>query len=186
MTWKMVFNQLFPRLKERRSSGWHPVRGGEQQMLSAITRALMSHPKLMMLDELPPWAWLLNYVDQVFGIVMSPQSGTTILLVEQNAVVKGPAGSPTAPMSWKNRLHHPGGHRPRAGQVRRGPQGLPRAADRYPFSIYKAYTPLHRPCGGVFCVCRKRQLHGCCMMALGWVSCWGPVSARPFCASSPG
>ena len=79
----MVFN-YFPRLKERRKQVAGTLSGGEQQML-AMSRALMSHPKLMMLDE-PSMGLAPIIVDQVFGIIKElHKSGTTILLVEQNA-----------------------------------------------------------------------------------------------------
>ncbi len=74
----------FPRLKERRKQVAGTLSGGEQQML-AMSRALMSHPKLMMLDE-PSMGLAPIIVDQVFGIIKElHKSGTTILLVEQNA-----------------------------------------------------------------------------------------------------
>ena len=80
---EMVFN-YFPRLKERRKQVAGTLSGGEQQML-AMSRALMSHPKLMMLDE-PSMGLAPIIVDQVFGIITElHKSGTTILLVEQNA-----------------------------------------------------------------------------------------------------
>lgn len=75
---------LFPRLKEREKQlGWS-LSGGEQQML-AMSRALMSHPKLMMLDE-PSMGLAPILVDQIFDIIKElHKAGTTILLVEQNA-----------------------------------------------------------------------------------------------------
>ena len=74
----------FPRLKERRKQIAGTLSGGEQQML-AMSRALMAHPKLMMLDE-PSMGLAPIIVDQVFGIIKElHKSGTTILLVEQNA-----------------------------------------------------------------------------------------------------
>ena len=80
---EMVFD-YFPRLKERRRQIAGTLSGGEQQML-AMSRALMSHPKLMMLDE-PSMGLAPIIVDQVFGIIKElHKSGTTILLVEQNA-----------------------------------------------------------------------------------------------------
>ena len=80
---EMVFN-YFPRLKERRKQVAGTLSGGEQQML-AMSRALMSQPKLMMLDE-PSMGLAPIIVDQVFGIIKElHKSGTTILLVEQNA-----------------------------------------------------------------------------------------------------
>ena len=79
----MVFN-YFPRLKERRKQIAGTLSGGEQQML-AMSRALMSHPKLMMLDE-PSMGLAPILVDQIFEIIKElHRNGTTILLVEQNA-----------------------------------------------------------------------------------------------------
>ena len=79
----MVFN-YFPRLKERRKQIAGTLSGGEQQML-AMSRALMSHPKLMMLDE-PSMGLAPLLVDQIFEIIKDLHAaGTTILLVEQNA-----------------------------------------------------------------------------------------------------
>ena len=79
----MVFN-YFPRLKERRKQIAGTLSGGEQQML-AMSRALMSHPKLMMLDE-PSMGLAPILVDQIFDIIKElHKAGTTILLVEQNA-----------------------------------------------------------------------------------------------------
>ena len=74
----------FPRLKERRKQIAGTLSGGEQQML-AMGRALMSAPKLMMLDE-PSMGLAPILVEQIFGIIETlHKSGTTILLVEQNA-----------------------------------------------------------------------------------------------------
>ena len=79
----MVFD-LFPRLKERRHQVAGTLSGGEQQML-AMSRALMSHPKLIMLDE-PSMGLAPILVDQIFDMIKTlHQAGTTILLVEQNA-----------------------------------------------------------------------------------------------------
>lgn len=78
-----VFN-YFPRLEERRKQIAGTLSGGEQQML-AMSRALMSHPKLMMLDE-PSMGLAPILVDQIFDIIKELHAaGTTILLVEQNA-----------------------------------------------------------------------------------------------------
>ena len=78
-----VFEQ-FPRLKERRKQIAGTLSGGEQQML-AMGRALMSDPKLLMLDE-PSMGLAPILVEQVFDIISElHKAGTTILLVEQNA-----------------------------------------------------------------------------------------------------
>ncbi len=75
---------LFPRLLERKKQIAGTLSGGEQQML-AMGRALMSHPKLMMLDE-PSMGLAPILVEQVFTIIRQlHEEGTTILLVEQNA-----------------------------------------------------------------------------------------------------
>jgi branched-chain amino acid transport system ATP-binding protein len=74
----------FPRLKERRNQIGGTLSGGEQQML-AMGRALMSHPKLLMLDE-PSMGLAPILVEQIFDIIKElHKAGTTILLVEQNA-----------------------------------------------------------------------------------------------------
>ena len=74
----------FPRLKERIKQNAGTLSGGEQQML-AIGRALMSRPRLMMLDE-PSLGLAPNLVTEIFDIVNDISAeGTTVLLVEQNA-----------------------------------------------------------------------------------------------------
>ncbi|MDK2885683.1 MAG: branched-chain amino acid transport system ATP-binding protein [Thermosipho sp. (in: thermotogales)] len=76
---------LFPRLKERISQLGGTLSGGEQQML-AISRALMSKPQLIMMDE-PSLGLAPVLVDEVFDVIKKINSeGTTVLLVEQNAV----------------------------------------------------------------------------------------------------
>ena len=78
-----VFEQ-FPRLKERRKQVAGTLSGGEQQML-AMGRALMSNPKLLILDE-PSMGLAPILVEQIFDIIKNlHKAGTTILLVEQNA-----------------------------------------------------------------------------------------------------
>ena len=74
----------FPRLKERRKQIAGTLSGGEQQML-AMGRALMSHPKLLMMDE-PSMGLAPILVEQIFEIIADlHREGSTILLVEQNA-----------------------------------------------------------------------------------------------------
>jgi len=76
--------ELFPILEERRRQAGGLLSGGEQQQL-AIARALMSHPKLLLLDE-PSLGLSPTMVDQIFVLIRSlHERGTTILLVEQNA-----------------------------------------------------------------------------------------------------
>ena len=76
--------ERFPRLKERRKQMAGTLSGGEQQML-AMGRAMMSHPKMLMLDE-PSMGLAPLLVEEIFELIkLLNESGTTILLVEQNA-----------------------------------------------------------------------------------------------------
>ena len=80
---EMVYKR-FPRLEERKNQMAGTLSGGEQQML-AMGRALMSHPKIILMDE-PSMGLSPILVNEIFDIIQSvSESGTTVLLVEQNA-----------------------------------------------------------------------------------------------------
>lgn len=82
-TLEMVYTK-FPRLKERKNQLAGTLSGGEQQML-AMGRALMSHPKIILMDE-PSMGLSPIFVNEIFNIIQEVSaSGTTVLLVEQNA-----------------------------------------------------------------------------------------------------
>jgi branched-chain amino acid transport system ATP-binding protein len=78
--------ELFPRLQERRTQKAGTMSGGEQQMC-AIGRALMARPKLLLLDE-PSLGLAPIFVERIFDIIKQiNEQGTSILLVEQNALM---------------------------------------------------------------------------------------------------
>ena len=82
-TLEMVYKR-FPRLKERKNQVAGTLSGGEQQML-AMGRALMSHPKIILMDE-PSMGLSPLFVNEIFDIIKEVSAnGTTVLLVEQNA-----------------------------------------------------------------------------------------------------
>lgn len=82
-TLEMVYKR-FPRLEERKNQLAGTLSGGEQQML-AMGRALMSHPKIILMDE-PSMGLSPIFVNEIFDIIQKVSaSGTTVLLVEQNA-----------------------------------------------------------------------------------------------------
>lgn len=82
-TLQMVYDK-FPRLRERKNQEAGTLSGGEQQML-AMGRALMSHPKIILMDE-PSMGLSPIFVEEIFKIIREISAGgTTVLLVEQNA-----------------------------------------------------------------------------------------------------
>ncbi len=82
-TLRMVYDR-FPRLEERKNQMAGTLSGGEQQML-AMGRALMSHPSIILMDE-PSMGLSPIFVNEIFDIIQQvSKTGTTVLLVEQNA-----------------------------------------------------------------------------------------------------
>jgi branched-chain amino acid transport system ATP-binding protein len=123
-----VFEQ-FPRLKERRKQVAGTLSGGEQQML-AMGRALMSNPKLLMLDE-PSMGLAPILVEQIFDIIKNlHKAGTTILLVEQNAQAalsvadRGYVLETGKIVTTGTGAHRHGGHRRGASGERRHQEGV--------------------------------------------------------------
>ena len=91
----------FPRLEERKNQIAGTLSGGEQQML-AMGRALMSHPKIILMDE-PSMGLSPIFVNEIFDIIQEvSKSGTTVLLVEQNAKKAGKTRK-TSQTRWDRR-----------------------------------------------------------------------------------
>ena len=110
---------LFPRLKERRSQKAGTMSGGEQQML-AMGRALMARPTVLLLDE-PSMGLSPILTEQIFKIIAEINAqGTTILLVEQNALMALNVAAPR--LRAPDRPDHPGRH---GREPRRQPAGSP-------------------------------------------------------------
>ena len=114
---------LFPRLAERRKQAGGTLSGGEQQML-AIGRALMSRPKLLLLDE-PSMGLAPMLIQQIFDIITEiNQQGTTVLLVEQNA--QQALSRAHRGVRAGDRPDRQGGHRPGPAARPGDQRGVPR------------------------------------------------------------
>ncbi len=114
---------LFPRLKERRTQKAGTMSGGEQQML-AMGRALMAHPKIVLLDE-PSMGLSPILTEQIFKIIHEiNEQGTTVLLVEQNALMA--LNAATSRLRDPDRQDPARGQREESCRQRAGPPGLPR------------------------------------------------------------
>ena len=115
--------ELFPRLQERRDQKAGTMSGGEQQMC-AIGRALMARPKLLLLDE-PSLGLAPIFVERIFDIIRQiNEQGTSILLVEQNALMALDAARPR--LRARDRPHRARRQRRSAEDERAGAQDLPR------------------------------------------------------------
>ena len=113
---------LFPRLAERKNQKAGTLSGGEQQMC-AIGRALMARPKLLMLDE-PSMGLAPIFVEKIFEIIGEiNEQGTTILLVEQNALMALDAAR--AWLRARDRPRRPRRRREEPARERAGPQDVP-------------------------------------------------------------
>ena len=113
---------LFPRLKERAMQKGGTLSGGEQQML-ATARGLMANPKILLMDE-PSMGLAPVLVDQIFEIIKELNArGTTILLVEQNALIA--LGHRPPGLRAADRQHRPHRHRREPQGQRHGQEGLP-------------------------------------------------------------
>ena len=115
--------ELFPRLQERRDQKAGTMSGGEQQMC-AIGRALMARPKLLLLDE-PSLGLAPIFVERIFDIISQiNEQGTSILLVEQNALMALDARAPR--LRARDGPHRARRQRRGAEDERAGSQDLPR------------------------------------------------------------
>ena len=127
---------LFPRLKERRTQHAGTMSGGEQQML-AIGRALMSRPRVLLLDE-PSMGLAPKLIQQIFSIIVEiNQQGTTVLLVEQNAAQALRISDVAYVLETGTVVRD--GHRGRARRRRLHPRRLPRRR--------RLVRPARRPAG---------------------------------------
>ena len=115
--------ELFPRLQERRDQKAGTMSGGEQQMC-AIGRALMARPKLLLLDE-PSLGLAPIFVERIFDIIHQiNEQGTSILLVEQNALMALDAAR--SRLRARDGPHRARRRRKDAEDERRGAQDVPR------------------------------------------------------------
>ena len=138
---------LFPRLQERRKQAGGTLSGGEQQML-AVGRALMSRPKLLLLDE-PSMGLAPMLIQQIFDIITEiNQQGTTVLLVEQNA--QQALSRAHRGVRAGDRPDRQGGHRRRSCCTTRRSRRRTSASPDRAVSCTRAARVARPPCG--FCV----------------------------------